>query len=32
VLLHQDYWDSTAGLFQHVPALGTGIRAIKARL
>ncbi|KAB2662033.1 MAG: nuclear transport factor 2 family protein [Verrucomicrobia bacterium] len=32
ILLHQDYWDSTAGLFQQVPALGTGIRAIKARL
>jgi limonene-1,2-epoxide hydrolase len=32
ILLHQDYWDSTAGLFQQVPVLGTGIRAIKARL
>lgn len=32
VLLHQDYWDSTAGLFQQVPVLGRGIRAIKARL
>ena len=32
VLLHQDYWDSTAGLFQQVPGIGTGIRAIKARL
>lgn len=32
VLLHQDYWDSTAGLFEHVPLLGTGIRAIKRRV
>jgi len=32
VLIHQDYWDSTAGLFDHVPLLGRGIRAIKARL
>lgn len=32
VRLHQDYWDSTTGLFEHVPVLGAGIRAIKARL
>jgi hypothetical protein len=32
VLVHQDYWDSTAGLFQHVPGIGRGIRMIKARL
>ena len=32
ILIHQDYWDSTTGLFEHVPALGYGIRAIKARL
>jgi SnoaL-like domain len=32
VVIHQDYWDSTAGLFEHVPLLGRGIRAIKARL
>lgn len=32
VLLHQDYWDSTAGLFEHVPLLGAGIRAIKRRV
>ncbi|MEX1117235.1 MAG: nuclear transport factor 2 family protein [Terrimicrobiaceae bacterium] len=29
VILHQDYWDSTTGFFQHVPVLGTGIRYIK---
>lgn len=32
VVLHQDYWDSSTGLFEHVPVLGSGIRAIKARL
>lgn len=29
---HQDCWDSTSGLFQHVPGIGRGIRAVKARL
>lgn len=32
VLLHQDYWDSGAGLWEHVPLLGRGIRGIRARL
>ncbi len=32
VLIHQDYWDSAAGLFDHIPVVGYGIRAIKARL
>lgn len=32
VRLHQDYWDSSAGLFEHIPLLGAGIRAIKRRL
>lgn len=32
ILLHQDYWDSSSGLFEHVPVLGYGIRKIKARL
>lgn len=32
VSLHQDYWDSSAGLFEHVPLLGAGIRAIKRRV
>jgi hypothetical protein len=32
VCLHQDYWDSTAGLFEHIPLLGAGIRAIKRRV
>jgi hypothetical protein len=32
VCFHQDYWDSTAGIFEHVPLLGWMIRKIKARL
>ncbi|MFO1495109.1 MAG: nuclear transport factor 2 family protein [Lysobacterales bacterium] len=32
VVLHQDYWDSSAGLFEHIPLLGMGIRAIKRRV
>jgi hypothetical protein len=32
VALHQDYWDATQGLFEHVPILGMGIRAIKKRV
>jgi hypothetical protein len=32
VLIHQDYWDSAAGLWDHVLGLGRGIRWIKGRL
>ena len=32
VVLHQDFWDSTRGIFEHVPVIGTGIRAVKKRL
>ena len=32
VLLHQDFWDSSAGLFEHVPALGWMLRRAKKRL
>jgi len=32
VILHQDYWDSTQGLFEYVPVLGGVIRLLKARL
>ncbi len=32
VLIHQDYWDSAAGLFDHIRVVDYGIRAIKARL
>lgn len=29
IVLHQDYWDSTAGFFEHVPVLGPVIRWMK---
>lgn len=32
VLLHQDFWDSTTGMFEHIPVLGGGIRLVKKRL
>lgn len=31
VVFHQDFWDATAGLFEHVPVVGTAIRGIKAK-
>jgi limonene-1,2-epoxide hydrolase len=31
VVFHQDFWDSTAGIFEHVPGVGTAIRGLKAR-
>jgi len=31
-ILHQDFWDSTTGFFEHVPVLGGGIRIVKMRL
>lgn len=32
VVLHQDYWDSANGLFEHIPVLGGLIKIIKGRL
>ncbi len=32
IVFHQDFWDSTAGFFEHVPVLGAGIRWIKSLL
>lgn len=32
VVYHQDYWDSGANLFEKIPLLGSGIRAVKRRL
>ncbi|CAN5662865.1 hypothetical protein BH09VER1_BH09VER1_00770 [soil metagenome] len=32
VILHQDYWDATRGLFESVPVIGGGIRWIKGML
>lgn len=32
VVLHQDFWDSAGGLFEHVPALGWMLRRVKRGL
>ena len=32
IILHQDFWDSTSGIFEHVPLLGSAIRAVKRRI
>ena len=32
VLVHQDYWDSARGVFEHIPIIGKGIRIVKNRL
>lgn len=32
VVLHQDFWDSAGGLFEHVPALGWMLRRAKKSL
>lgn len=32
VIFHQDYWDSTAGLFEHLPALNPLVHLIRRRL
>lgn len=32
VVLHQDFWDSVGGLFEHVPALGWVLRRAKKGL
>lgn len=32
VVLHQDYWDSANGFFEHIPILGGLIKLIKGRL
>ncbi|MCB1065847.1 MAG: hypothetical protein KDN20_23380 [Verrucomicrobiae bacterium] len=32
VVLHQDFWDSTRGIFEQIPVLGSQIRFIKKRL
>ena len=32
VVYHQDYWDSGSALFEKIPLLGMGIRAVKRRL
>jgi limonene-1,2-epoxide hydrolase len=32
VLLHQDFWDSAGGLFEHVPGLGWMLRRAKKQI
>lgn len=32
VVLHQDFWDSSQGFFEHVPVLGAMIRWVRNRL
>ena len=32
VVLHQDFWDSVGGLFEHTPALGWVLRRAKSKL
>jgi hypothetical protein len=32
VALHHDFWNAAEGLYQYVPVLGAGIRAIQRRL
>lgn len=32
VLIHQDFWDSAQGVWDHVPVLGTVIRWIQAKI
>lgn len=32
VVLHQDFWDSTRGIFGHVPVIGGMLRWVKGRL
>ena len=32
VILHQDFWDSAQGVWDHVPVIGSGIRWIQSQL
>lgn len=32
VVLHQDFWDASRGIFEHVPVIGAGIRMVKKRI
>lgn len=32
VIFHQDFWDSTAGIFEHIPVLGCLIRYLRNRM
>ena len=32
VIVHQDFWDSCRGVFEHIPIVAAGIRIVKRRL
>ncbi len=32
VIFHQDYWDSTSGVFEHLPVVGGPLRWLRARM
>jgi hypothetical protein len=32
VVLHQDFWDSSAGFYEHLPVLGGVMRWIKSKI
>lgn len=32
IVMHQDYWDSAAGFYEHIPFVGAPIRAIRSRM
>lgn len=32
VILHQDFWDASRGIFEHLPVIGTQVRWVKRRL
>jgi hypothetical protein len=32
VVLHQDFWDASRGIFEHIPVVGAQVRWIKGRL
>jgi hypothetical protein len=32
VLIHRYFWDAATGVYEHIPVLGAGIRAIKRRI
>lgn len=32
VILHQDFWDASRGIFEHLPLIGTQVRWVKGRL
>ena len=31
VVMHQDFWDSTEGLFSHLPGIGGAVRWVRSK-